>query len=71
MRLFYLWYCFLFFKLSIIGQNEGSMANVWTENWLSGSFNLTIDSNWKITLEEQFRLKFINDTYYRNKRLHW
>lgn len=47
-------------------QKYPPMANVWSENWLSGSFNLNIDSNWKITLEEQFRLKFINDTYDRS-----
>ena len=65
MRWFYLLYCILFFKLSIISQNEGSMPNIWGENWFSGGLNIEVNEKWQISLEEQFRVKYIDEIFDR------
>ena len=65
MRWFYLLCCILLFKLSIIGQNKGSMPNIWSENWFSGGLNIEVHENWQISLEEQFRVKYIDEKFDR------
>jgi hypothetical protein len=47
-------------------QIEKSASNNWSENWISTIIKLKINDSWKIGLEEQFRLKYIDDNFDRN-----
>ena len=42
----------------MISQNEESMPDVSSENWLAGSFTYSINDKWKIGFQEQVRFKY-------------
>ena len=45
-------------NLQLISQNEESMPDVSTENWLAGSFSYSINNKWKLCFQEQVRYKY-------------
>ena len=53
-------------RLPFFTQNDNAMNNVWGENWLSSSINLELNKLWEISLEEQIRIKNVNELYDRS-----